>query len=70
MSSGCIGISGPRGSGKTALMHDFCSHRYGTPHIPTPSTSAGEPLLPGMRVMIQAPLPFDAMPSLTKSSGT
>lgn len=60
MSSGCIGISGPRGSGKTALMQDFCSHRYGTPRIPTPRTSADEPLLPGMRVMIQAPLPFDA----------
>ncbi len=59
MSSGCIGISGLRGSGKTALIQDFCSHRYGTPHIPTPHTSADEPLLPGMRVMIQAPLPFD-----------
>jgi hypothetical protein len=59
MSSGCIGISGLRGSGKTALIQDFCSHRYGTPHTPTPRTSADEPLLPGMRVMIQAPLPFD-----------
>jgi len=59
MSSGCIGISGLRGSGKTALIQDFCSHRYGTPHIPTPDTNADKPLLPGMRVMIQAPLPFD-----------
>jgi hypothetical protein len=60
MSSGCIGISGLRGSGKTALIRDFCSHRYGTPHIPWVDKKADQPFLPGMRVMIQAPLPFDA----------
>lgn len=46
MSSGCIGVSGLRGSGKTALIQDFCAHQYGTPHVPTPRTSADEPFPP------------------------
>jgi hypothetical protein len=31
MSSGCIGVSGLPGSGKTTLIRDFCRHRYGSP---------------------------------------
>lgn len=56
MSSGCIGVSGLRGAGKTSLLHDFCRHRYGTPKwIP-----AGGPALPGLRFKVQAPLRYDA----------
>jgi hypothetical protein len=56
MSSGCIGVSGLRGSGKTSLIHDFCRHRYGTPAwIP-----AGVTELPGLRLTVQAPLVYDA----------
>jgi hypothetical protein len=56
MSSGCIGISGLIGSGKTSLIHDFCRHRFGTP-IWGP-TDVGE--LPGLRLTVQAPLRYDA----------
>lgn len=58
MSSGCIGISGPRGAGKSTLIQEFCAHRYGTPREPGPD--APKHFLPGMRVMVQAPLRFDA----------
>jgi hypothetical protein len=37
MSSGCVGVSGLRGSGKSTLIRDLCQHRYGTPepeHLP------------------------------------
>ena len=37
MSSGCIGVSGLRGSGKSSLIHDFCRHRYGTPKRSRPA---------------------------------
>jgi hypothetical protein len=56
MSSGCIGVSGLRGSGKTSLLHDFCRHRYGTP----PWSPADVTQLPGLRLTVQAPLRFDA----------
>jgi hypothetical protein len=56
MSSGCIGVSGLRGSGKSTLIRDFCCHRYGTPTWPPADT----PLLPGLRLMIEVPLPHDA----------
>lgn len=56
MSSGCVGISGLRGSGKTTLISDFCAHRYGTPRIPPPRDDP----LPGLRLLVQAPLRFDA----------
>jgi hypothetical protein len=56
MSSGCIGVSGPRGSGKSALIRDFCAHRYGTPDHPAPDDTR----LAGLRVLIHAPLRFDA----------
>lgn len=56
MSSGCIGVSGLRGSGKTSLIHDFCRHRYGTPTwIP-----AGATKLPGLRLTVRAPLRYDS----------
>jgi hypothetical protein len=60
MSSGCVGVSGPRGSGKTTLIRDFCRHRYGTPLVPSPRLRADDPLLPGLRLMVEAPLRFDA----------
>ena len=60
MSSGCVGISGPRGSGKTTLIQDFCRHRYGTPLVPSPRPGEGDPLLPGLRLMVEAPLRFEA----------
>jgi hypothetical protein len=55
MSSGCIGVSGLRGAGKSSLIRDFCAHRYGTPDRPRREG----PRLPGLRVLIQAPLRFD-----------
>ncbi len=60
MSSGCVGVSGLRGSGKTTLIRDFCRHRYGTPLVPSPALHAYDPLLPGLRLMVEAPLRFDA----------
>jgi hypothetical protein len=60
MSSGCVGVSGLRGSGKTTLIRDFCRHRYGTPLIPSPPPGEGDPLLPGLRLMVEAPLRFEA----------
>ena len=60
MSSGCIGISGLRGSGKTTLIRDFCRHRYGTPLYPSPGLGVQDPLLPGLRLMVEAPLRFDS----------
>jgi hypothetical protein len=56
MSAGCVGVTGLRGAGKTTLISDFCAHRYGTPRFPPP---AGE-RIPGLRIMVQAPLVFDA----------
>jgi hypothetical protein len=64
MSAGCIGVSGLRGAGKTTLISDFCAHRYGTPRYPAwPPPDSGrqaEPRIPGLRIMVQAPLVFDA----------
>jgi hypothetical protein len=56
MSSGCLGVSGLRGSGKSTLIRDFCRHRYGTPAW----SASGSARLPGLRLMIQVPLPYDA----------
>jgi hypothetical protein len=58
MSSGCVGISGLRGAGKSALLQDYCAHRYGTPRVPFPEKP--EHFLPGLRLMVQAPLRFEA----------
>lgn len=60
MSSGCIGISGLRGAGKSTLIQDFCAHRYGTPSQPESDLKPDKHLLPGLRIMVQAPLEFDA----------
>ena len=57
MTSGCIGVSGLRGSGKTTLIRDFCAHRYGSPRNPP---REGEPTpLRGLRFVIDAPQKFD-----------
>ena len=56
MSSGCIGVTGLRGSGKTSLIHDFCRHRYGTPAW----TPADMTALPGLRLSVPAPLVYNA----------
>ena len=56
MSSGCIGVTGLRGVGKSTLIRDFCSHRYGTPlWAPADQTE-----LPGLRLKVQAPCRYDA----------
>jgi hypothetical protein len=55
MSSGCIGVTGLRGAGKTTLIRDFCRHRFGTPVFALEGTTG----LPGMRFTVQAPLPYD-----------
>ncbi len=55
MSSGCVGVSGFRGSGKSTLIRDFCHHRYGTP-----AYASGTARLPGLRLMIAVPLRYDA----------
>jgi hypothetical protein len=61
MKAGCIGVSGLRGSGKTTLIQDFCSHRYGTPrNLPDEHSELPVERLPGLRVMVEAPLRFDA----------
>lgn len=60
MTSGCIGISGLRGSGKSTLIRDICAHRYGTPRYRSPGDIiAPEDALPGLRLMVQAPLAFE-----------
>jgi hypothetical protein len=71
MSSGCIGVSGLTGSGKTTLIRDFCRHRYGTPvwkgteedkKASERDQKAGQPKeLPGLRFTVQAPLRYNAM---------
>jgi hypothetical protein len=73
MKAGCIGVSGLRGSGKTTLIHDFCSHRYGTPRTLPPdppsmwddrkendNRATAAERLPGLRIVVEAPLRFDA----------
>lgn len=55
MSSGCIGVTGLRGSGKTTLIRDFCRHRFGTPVF----ARGNQAELPGLRFTVQAPLPYD-----------
>jgi hypothetical protein len=60
MSTGCIGVSGLRGAGKTTLIRDFCAHRYGTPLIPRPSKMNPASYLPGLRLMVEAPLRFNS----------
>ena len=57
MSSGCIGVSGLRGSGKSTAIRDFCSQRYGTAHWETDPPKVD---LPGLRLMVEAPLLYDA----------
>jgi hypothetical protein len=59
MASGCIGVSGLRGSGKTTLIRDFCAHRYGTPRYLSQQDAEPAPLR-GLRVVVDAPLRFDA----------
>jgi len=56
MSSGCIGVTGLRGAGKSTLIRDFCSHRYGTP-VWAPGYVTR---LPGLRVEVRAPCQYDA----------
>jgi hypothetical protein len=56
MSSGCIGVTGLRGAGKSTLIRDFCGHRYGTP----PWARRGQTELPGLRLKVQAPCRYDA----------
>lgn len=56
MSSGCIGVSGPRGSGKSALIRNFCKRRYGTLR----PESGGVAELPGLRITVQAAVKYDA----------
>jgi hypothetical protein len=56
MSSGCIGVTGLRGAGKSTLIRDFCSHRYGTPAW-APKTLTR---LPGLRLEVQAACQYDA----------
>jgi hypothetical protein len=56
MSSGCIGVSGFRGSGKSALIRDFCRKRYGTPTW----SESNLPCLPGLRLAVHAPVQYDA----------
>jgi hypothetical protein len=75
MSSGCIGLSGLRGSGKSTLIRDLCQHRYGTPkYLPEDEKSflagsyPGGPQgngtettsVRGLRLLVHAPLRFDA----------
>jgi hypothetical protein len=62
MAAGCIGISGLRGSGKTTLIRNFCSHRYGTPcSMPLLGDQPRrEAPLPGLRIVVDAPLQFEA----------
>jgi hypothetical protein len=70
MSSGCIGVGGLLGSGKSTIIRDICQHRYGTPEQlppekrsarpPTrPAESAHQHPLPGLRLVVHAPLRFE-----------
>jgi hypothetical protein len=70
MSSGCIGVGGLLGSGKSTIIRDICQHRYGTPEqLPVekrsrrppvrPAESAREHPLPGLRLVVHAPLRFE-----------
>lgn len=59
MASGCVGVSGLRGSGKTTLIRDFCTHRYGTPRY-LPREDAEPAPLRGLRFVVDAPQAFDA----------
>ena len=56
MSSGCIGVTGLRGAGKSTLIRNFCGHRYGTP----PYARGHGTELPGLRLKVQAPCRYDA----------
>ena len=56
MSSGCIGVTGLRGAGKSTLIRNFCGHRYGTP----PYARGNRTELPGLRLKVQAPCRYDA----------
>jgi hypothetical protein len=59
MSSGCIGVSGLRGAGKSTIIRDICQHRYGTPeHLP--SENKPDQQLRGLRLVVHAPLRFEA----------
>ena len=70
MSSGCIGVGGLVGSGKSTIIRDICQHRYGTPeqlpverrssqHAARPAASAHEHPLRGLRLVVHAPLRFE-----------
>jgi hypothetical protein len=59
MASGCVGVSGLRGAGKTTLIRDFCAHRYGTPRNLPKNESEPTPL-PGLRFVVDAPQRFHA----------
>ena len=58
MSSGSVGVSGPHGVGKTALIRDFCAPRYGTPWYDG-NHEQQQPRLRGLRFVVDAPMRFD-----------
>jgi hypothetical protein len=62
MATGCIGISGLRGTGKTSLIRDFCAHHYGTPRYQAAADreQACPTPLRGLRIVVDAPMRFDA----------
>ena len=73
MSSGCIGVTGLRGAGKSTLIRNFCGHRYGTPpyargNQPTARAEAQGPgALPVRRQGIPGPcvhLPVPGCPNI------
>jgi hypothetical protein len=59
MSSGCIGVTGLAGSGKSTAIRDFCGERYGTP-LWKEDPRDDDADLPGLRLMVEAPLLYDA----------